>query len=71
MIDNTMFELTVILKDDERTFKQKFIIYELTTLSEKDPQIINCVKEAKKNFRGPVTAILKFSMEFQADFLND
>jgi len=45
-----MSELTVILKDEHRTFKQKFLLYEAFTVSEHDETVRNCINEAIKNF---------------------
>jgi hypothetical protein len=35
-----MTELTVILKDADRTYRQKFLIYEAYSMSEDDPVIL-------------------------------
>ena len=54
-------EITVILKDPERIVKQKFLCYQRITLSEDDPYINDCIKEAKQNFNGePEDVILNF-----------
>ena len=45
-----MTELTVILKDSERTYRQKFLCYEPYTVSETDPLIMSYVEQAKKGF---------------------
>ncbi len=47
-----MNELTVILKDAARTYKQTFLIYEVYTVSPDDPRIVKCIEESKKNFLG-------------------
>ena len=61
-----MSELTVILKDSERTYRQKFLIYEDYTISEDDALIRMCVEEAKKNFIGdPESIEIKIHLEFQ------
>lgn len=49
---NTSKELTVILKDEERTVKQKFLVYEDICLNRDDPVILQCIEEARKNFDG-------------------
>ena len=41
-------ELTVILKDEARTYRQKFLMYDEYMLNENDPAIIHCIHEAKK-----------------------
>lgn len=51
-IHNAPVTLTVILKDAERSYRQKFLIYEAITLVHTDQTIIDCVKEAKVNFQG-------------------
>jgi hypothetical protein len=61
-----MNELTVILKDDDRTYKQKFLIYETYAINAQDPIIAKCIEEAKKNFEGePDTIQIKIHMEIQ------
>ncbi len=47
-------ELTVTLKDSERNFKQKFLIYQPITLNPNDDDkvIQSCIEEAKINFQG-------------------
>lgn len=61
-----MTELTVILKDPERTYRQKFLMYETYTVSMDDPHIISCIEEAKKNFDGePEDIQIKIHLEYQ------
>jgi hypothetical protein len=61
-----MNELVVILKDDSRTYRQKFLIYEVYTVSEKDALILKCIEEAKKNFEGnPESIQVKIHLEIQ------
>jgi hypothetical protein len=61
-----MSELTVILKDSDRTYRQKFLIYEDYTVSCEDPVILMCIEEAKKNFEGePENIQIKIHLEFQ------
>ncbi len=61
-----MNELTVILKDSDRTYRQKFLIYEQYRVSTDDAVIIACIQEAKKNFEGdPETIQIKIHLEFQ------
>jgi hypothetical protein len=45
-------EVTVILKDAERTCRQKFLIYEDFCLKHDDPVINMCIESARKNFDG-------------------
>ena len=61
-----MTELTVILKDSERTYRQKFLIYEEYTTFENDPVIFKCIEEAKRNFDGePDDIQIKITLEIQ------
>lgn len=45
-------ELTVILKDVERTYRQKFLIYEDIMMVPEDSIIKDCIDKARKNFDG-------------------
>jgi len=49
-----MLELTVILKDSEKMFKQDFLIYDEITLGSHDihQEVLNCIDEARLNFQG-------------------
>jgi hypothetical protein len=61
-----MNELTVILKDSDRTYRQKFLIYENYSVSDDDPVIRMCIEEAKKNFEGePENIQVKIHLEIQ------
>ncbi len=61
-----MNELTVILKDPERTYRQKFLIYETISVAEDDPVIVKCIEEAKMNFDGePESIQIKIHLEIQ------
>jgi hypothetical protein len=61
-----MTELTVILKDDDRTYRQKFLIYETHSTAHDDPVIERCIEEAYKNFEGePDTIQVKIHLEIQ------
>jgi len=61
-----MNELTVILKDSHRSYRQKFLIYEDYAVSENDPVIQKCIEEAKKNFEGePENIQIKIHLEIQ------
>lgn len=58
--------MTVILKDSDRTCRQKFVIYESYTISEHDPLICKCIEEAKRNFEGePESIQIKVHLEIQ------
>lgn len=59
-----MSELTVVLKDAERTYRQKFVIYQPFLMDCYDPIILQCIKEAKENFQGePEDVQIKTHME--------
>jgi hypothetical protein len=56
--------LTVILKDSERTYRQKFLVYDDYSTCENDPVIISCIQEAKQNFSGePEEIQIKIQIE--------
>ncbi len=57
-------ELTVIIKDDERTLKTKILIYDEFTVREDDPILKYHVDQALAEFAGEPTDIqVKISME--------
>ena len=59
-----MNELTVILKDSDRTYRQKFLIYETYSVSADERVILRCIEEAKKNFEGePESVQIKIHLE--------
>ena len=61
-----MTEITVILKDSERTYRQKFLCYETYTVSETDPLIMSYIEQAKKGFNGePEEIQVKIHLEIQ------
>ena len=61
-----MTELTVILKDSDRTYRQQFLVYEQYSVSEDDPVILACIEQAKKDFQGdPETIQIKIHLEIQ------
>lgn len=61
-----MSELTVILKDSDRTYRQKFLIYERIIVSQDDAIILACIHEAKKSFEGqPESIQVKIHLEIQ------
>lgn len=45
-------ELTVTVKDSERTLKREFLIYEPITFVDTDPIISRHVKESLEEFKG-------------------
>ena len=57
-------ELTVILKDDESTYRQKFLLYDQYTISPEDPTIMECIETAKQNIKVQPTEIqIKIHLE--------
>lgn len=61
-----MSEITIILKDSERTYRQKFLSYNAYSVSDQDPEILHCIEEAKKNFQGaPEEIKVKIHLEIQ------
>lgn len=61
-----MNELTVILKDAERTYRQKFLVYQVYEVSDDDALILSCVEQARKNFEGePESIQVKIHLEIQ------
>lgn len=62
---NTAVEMVVVLKDEERTMRQRFLSYDPISLSYKDKIIQKAVKEALASFQGqPDDITIKFSMEW-------
>lgn len=59
-----MSELTVILKNSDSTYRQKFVIYEAFSVVADDSVISMCIKEAKKNFGNePESIQIKIHLE--------
>ncbi len=53
----TATEITVIVKDSDRTLREKSLSYDDYVVSENDPVIKDCVARALKNFNGEPTDI--------------
>jgi len=61
-----MSEITVILKDSERTYRQKFLSYEDFSVDHADPYIVMCIETAKKSFGSePEEIIVKIHLEIK------
>jgi hypothetical protein len=59
-----MTELTVILKDSDRTYRQQFLVYEQYSVTGDDPVILACIEKAKENFQGePESVQVKIHLE--------
>ena len=57
-------EVKVIIKDEEKTLKKSFLIYEELTASDTDPIIKRCIDETLLNFNGePSSVSVKISIE--------
>lgn len=54
---DTAVEITVTIKDEEKSLKTKYLIYDLVTVSEDDPIIKDCIARALKNFEADPTDI--------------
>lgn len=65
-MSDVVVEVTVILKDSERTFRQKSLCYERIRLDPRDATIQRLIQEAMENFQGePDDISIKCSMEVQ------
>ncbi len=49
---NEACEITIIIKDDEKSLRKKFLVHDPVTVSYLDPIIANCINETLKNFDG-------------------
>lgn len=59
-------ELTVIVKDSERTLRMKHLIYEQYSVSEADPIVMKCVNDTISQFQGePESVNVKINLEIQ------
>jgi len=59
-------ELCVAIKDDEKTLRKKFLIYEDYQVNELDPMITKCINETLENFDGePASVKITITMEMQ------
>lgn len=59
-------EITVIVKDDDRTQKSKFGVYEDYTVSPEDPILRGFIDQAIRDFAAePSDVIVKISMTVQ------
>ena len=59
-------ELTVAIKDEEKTLRTKYLIYETYTTDENDPVIKDCIEKTLDNFNGEPTDItINIKLELQ------
>jgi len=64
MADSFYSELTVTIKSDDGTYKQKFPMYDAYQVTPEDPLVKQCIDEAIANTKIiPDTVKLKISME--------
>ncbi len=45
-------EITVIIKNSESTYRQKFLCYDAYQLQSYDPFVQSCIEDSKKMFHG-------------------
>jgi len=45
-------EITIVVKDSEKTLRKKFPVYERYEVNDSDPVIRSCIKEVLENFDG-------------------
>lgn len=57
-------ELTVIVKNSDKTLRTKHLIYDVYEITPSNPIIDQCVQETKKNFNDEIDSVsIKISME--------
>lgn len=50
-------ELTITIKDEEKTVKNKFLLYDSYTLSDQDPIVKDCIGKTLLDFNGEPSSI--------------
>lgn len=59
-------ELTVIIKDEEKTLRIKYLLYDIYTTDENDPMIKDCIEKTLENFDGePSDITVNIKLEIQ------
>ena len=59
-------EISVTIKDDEKSLTKKFLEYENYTVDEEDPIIKAAIEETLRNFDGePSDIVVKIKIEIQ------
>lgn len=59
-------ELTVIVKDSERTLRMKHLLYEAYMVTDTDPIVMKCVNDTIAQFQGePDSVNVKINLEIQ------
>jgi hypothetical protein len=56
-MNNTVTEITVTIKDEEKTLRSKYLTYVKYALDYDDPVIKDCVARSLKDFSGEPTDI--------------
>lgn len=58
-------EITVTLKSEDKTYKEKFLSYDHISLAYGDPQLDAMVKKAKEELKGNVEkVVVKITFEY-------
>jgi hypothetical protein len=66
MHSNSPKEVTIILKFEDKTMREKFLIYDEFKVSTSDLTIANCIDQAKKSFiYAPEEIRVKINFELQ------
>jgi hypothetical protein len=59
-------ELTVTIKDEEKTLRTKYALYDKYSVNENDPIIKDCIEKTLENFDGePMDVIVNIKLEIQ------
>lgn len=62
----TFSELTVVIKDEEKTLRTKYALYDEYTVREDDPIIKDCIEKTLENFDGePSDITVNIKLEIQ------
>ena len=62
----TFSELTVIIKDEEKTLRTKYALYDEYAVNENDPIIKECIEKTLENFDGePSNITVNIKLEIQ------
>lgn len=57
MDDKTPKEVTISIKGEDNTYRQKFLIYDALAMSPDDAAIKECINEAKQHYKGDIDSI--------------
>ena len=57
-------EITIVIKDEEKSLRSKYLIYETYSVDEEDPIIKDCIEKTLQNFDGePIDIIVNIKLE--------